>query len=785
MKTKPTYQELENEVKELREKLSETKSEDYFKELLKNNTDAFAVIDIQSNNIFQSDTFAKILGYTPEERIGKNAFEVIHPDDRNKLMQVMEAGIKKPGITEKISFRAYHKNGSIKYCEGTAKNMLHSPIVKGIIINYRDVTDRKSAEESLRNSEETFKGIFNNTTEAIYVQDEDGVFLDVNQGAVNMYGYAREELIGNTPEMVSAPGKNDLKMVIDCIQKAYNGEPQQFEFLGMRKNGEVFPKFVRLSAGNYFGKKVILAFATDITEFKKAEQELLKAKENAEESEYKVRSMFENTQIGILYCNAEGKILEANQVMLDILGSPSMEATLKINLLTFKPLQDNGFAQNVEKCISEKNIVTEDAVYTSKWGKTIFMKYYLVPVILNNKVIGVWANLNNQTDLWNTQNELITAKEKAQESDRLKSAFLANMSHEIRTPMNAILGFGSFLKDPELSTEKRNYFADIINRSANHLLNLINDIVDISKIDAGQMTVIETECKLNEFLFEIYQFFHSVVTGKQIEISIKKSLPDGFDVIKTDTTRLRQILINLIGNAVKFTNEGSIEIKYLISENNELEFLIKDSGIGISEKELPIIFNRFRQADETLTRNYGGTGLGLSISKACVELLGGKIVVKSEHGKGSIFSFTIPYKPVNNPAKEKETVHANTENIFAGKTILIAEDEPHSCLLLEEILKPTGAIIEKASNGRQAIDLCRQKPEIDIVLMDIQLPYIDGLSATKEILKFRPDLPIISQTANAMQDDREKSTEAGCVNYITKPIKVAELITKMQKCFWK
>ncbi len=464
-----------------------------------------------------------------------------------------------------------------------------------------------------------------------------------------------------------------------------------------------------------------------------------------------------------------------------------------------------------EVCINSDEVVLKTKKpqrfdeYGNVKGKFMFLDVYKAPIFDNTgKIIGTVGHgrivtkekeaekqlkkQNKEYEILNkkyiAQNkELEIAKEKSEESNRLKSAFLANMSHEIRTPMNSILGFAQLLKDPSLEPESKNQFIDIINNSANHLLNLINDIIDISKIDANQMNVIENECKLNEFLFEIHQFFHSEVSRKkgQLKIVFKKGLADGNDVIKTDITRLRQILINLMGNAVKFTHEGLIEVKYTLTKDKQLLFSIKDTGIGIHKKDLTVIFERFRQSEEASTRKYGGTGLGLAISKACVELLDGKIWVESQYKKGSSFYFTIPYKKGTTPKLEKKITIDKSVDLFEGKTILVVEDDIHSTLLLEIILKPTKATILNAKDGFEAIEVCKKNTNIHIILMDVQLPKLDGLKTAKEVKKILPHVPIISQTANAMHQDKQKSLDAGCVDYITKPINKKELLQKIAK----
>jgi PAS domain S-box-containing protein len=381
--------------------------------------------------------------------------------------------------------------------------------------------------------------------------------------------------------------------------------------------------------------------------------------------------------------------------------------------------------------------------------------------------------------------ELRRAKGKAEESDRLKTIFLANMSHEIRTPMNGILGFASLLYNENLSHEKKTRFLDIINSNTKQLLTIITDIIDFSRIEAGQLEIYPRKCNINGILDQLKTFFEHEMNPEQIKninLLLYKELSDFECNLVTDEIRVRQVFINLISNAFKFTSEGSIEFGYRIKNKHKVVFYVKDTGIGISPEKLDVVFRRFRQEDESTTRNYGGTGLGLAISKGIVELLGGEITVESVKGKGSVFTFTIPYR------KEKNQVindHLeNDEEIrydWSQKTVLIVEDVELGFQYLNELLEETGIRILHVTNGLDSIKACETNPEIDIVLMDIQLPDINGQEATKKIKSFREKLPIIAQTAYALSGDRQLIMKCGCDGYISKPINRIELFKIMEE----
>jgi signal transduction histidine kinase len=384
---------------------------------------------------------------------------------------------------------------------------------------------------------------------------------------------------------------------------------------------------------------------------------------------------------------------------------------------------------------------------------------------------------------------LMLAKEKAEESDRLKSAFLANMSHEIRTPMNAILGFAELLTLPEASItpEERNNYIKLIHNSGNNLLHLIDDIIDISKIEAGQLKILIKETHVNKILKDMLQSYSEIKKLKDrenIEILLNETALQQDIVIKTDPLRFQQVLSNLIDNALKFTEDGFIEFGYNVQSKNYLLFYVKDTGIGIEQKKKEAIFDRFRKLEDDKTRVFRGAGLGLAICRSLIELLGGKIWVESVPGSGSSFYFTLPYiKAPVSEVKPRDNVPVNFN--WSKKKILIAEDEPANIIYLEEVLRPTGAEILKAHNGKQAVDIFTGTPNIDIVIMDIKMPEMDGYEASEKIKQINKLVPIVSQTAYAMPDEKEKANLAGIDDYLTKPIKPSTLLAVINKYFSK
>lgn len=374
---------------------------------------------------------------------------------------------------------------------------------------------------------------------------------------------------------------------------------------------------------------------------------------------------------------------------------------------------------------------------------------------------------------------LINAKNKAEEGDRLKTAFLQNMSHEIRTPMNGIMGFMELLNEPGVNEEEKSKYISIMKMSGQRLLNTINDIIEISKIESGQAQVQISAVSVEELMQFHIDFFKKQAEEKGIFLKIGECIKGNKALIKTDKHILYSILTNLVNNAVKFTQKGGIEIGNRL-ENKSLIFYVKDSGIGIPQERQKAIFERFIQADMNITRPHEGSGLGLAIVDAYIQMLGGKIWLESEVGKGSIFSFSIPYESViDNIDKEMEF---NIKSNLNKKefTILIAEDDEISYEYLEILVASDGINIIHTIDGQETVKAVKENPEISLILMDIKMPVMNGLEATSEIRKFNKTVPIIAQSAFALEGDRTIAIEAGCNDFLTKPIKKSDLFKKIE-----
>ncbi|MGB1032579.1 MAG: ATP-binding protein, partial [Flavobacteriales bacterium] len=373
----------------------------------------------------------------------------------------------------------------------------------------------------------------------------------------------------------------------------------------------------------------------------------------------------------------------------------------------------------------------------------------------------------------------------AEESDRLKSAFLANMSHEIRTPMNGILGFADLLKNPKLSGDEQLKYIGIIEKSGVRMLNIINDIMDISRIEAGMMKLHLSESNINEQCQFIQTFFQPEAEAKGLNLLLRKGLPASELLVMTDKEKLYAILTNLVKNAIKCTPEGYIEFGYQLDEaQKELKFYVKDTGIGIPEESLELIFERFIQSDPSTKLAFQGAGLGLSISKAYVEMLGGRIWVESQMEVGSTFYFTIPYNTELTHKEDLKQIELKTSKSLANQLkILIVEDDEISSILIGLAVEPLASEIIKVKSGVEALEMCKSHPDFDLILMDIQMPVMDGFETTKRIREFNKDVIIIAQTANGLHEDRDKTILAGCTDYVSKPIDKEVLLSLIYSHF--
>jgi len=740
--------------------------------------------------------------------------------------------------------------------------------------------DNKNKE--LLISRERFKKLSDLTFEGILIHKK-GIILEINKAFSEITGFTKENLIGKNVIELLIPKK--YHNIIAEKTKLNYAKPYQVEAL--KKDGSKITVELESKFLNYQGDNVRVTAIRDMTLKKQTEQILFKSEQN-------FKTLFNNSPLGIFTALPNGKIIDANQALIDILESPSIEATKEINILKFPLLIKNGFADDFKEVIKTGTTIKKEYHYTSKWGKTsdlwghivplkndkgeVYRVYVIIEDVTERKTIEtelfkqknlfetMFNSISDAAIITNTKREIILfndatlkqfkynndeikgkktkilyekpelysekgqeifnknskkdsgtyitnykdkngkvfkgevfgaklvnkenkwignigiirdvserikmlddlyyAKNKAEESDKLKTAFLNNLSHEIRTPMNSIIGFSQLLKKRNLNEEKKDSFVEKITNSSKQLLSIVDDIIKISKIESNQETVIIKEIDINSLLSDFYTIHKEQARIKNIELKITNLPKKNNCLVYSDINKLKQILNNLINNAVIYTKKGKIEFGCL-KKDKILEFYVKDTGIGINKKMHKKIFDRFRQVEVETTREFGGLGLGLSISKSYAEMLGGKIWLESEPNKGTEFYFSIPI--LNNNTMENRNNKNEVINI-KKPTVLIAEDDIFNYIFLEELLTKVNVNIIHAKNGIDAVEIYKTNKNIDLVFMDLKMPKLNGIEAIKQIRKISPNLPIIVQTAYAFAHDMETAFTAGCNDYLAKPI---------------
>jgi len=616
---------------------------------------------------------------------------------------------------------------------------------------------------------------------------KDGVFdwnLITNEiyyspGWKSMLGYKDDELSNDFTIWEKLTEAEDVAKSWNMQQELINKQRDRFEleFKMKHKDGHWIDILSRAEAVFDINDKAIRIVGThvDISERKQSEIELLKAKEIAEESENYLDNIINNLGNPVFVKDDQYRMVLINDSFCSLIGLPRDKIIGRTLAEDLPSEQMDHFLKIDKQVLKDGKGNLSEELLTVKSGKCLTLITRKTRYIDKNGNKFLIGSITEITKRKLMEIELIEAKEKAEESDHLKTEFINNMSHEIRTPMNGILGFANQLGKPNKSEEKRKHYINIIQNNGNQLMRVIDDILEISKLGTKQVKLIEKEVCLNDLLLEHFSIFDIKAKENKTPLYLNKALSDKESIILTDETKLHKILSNLLENALKFTNEGFIEFGYNLVQTrhgvSQLEIYIKDTGIGIKHEKQEIIFERFSQEEKELSKNVGGLGLGLSIAKENAELLGGKITLKSEKGKGATFFVTIPYKPVNAEID-------NSENYLTVEkqdkyTILIVEDEEVNYLYIETLLEDEIEINCKtihAKHGQEAIDICKENSEIDFILMDLKMPIMNGFEATKIIKEFKPDLPIIAQTAYTSKNDKEKALLAGCDDFISKPI---------------
>ncbi|WP_281299176.1 PAS domain S-box protein [Flavobacterium limnophilum] len=704
------------------------------------------------------------------EKTTENWITIVHPEWKETIKDYFNNEI----IDKKSDFNKDYKIIRIndkeeRWVHGVGKimyNEQNEPL--HLIGSIQDITEKRIIEDSLRESEEKYRSLVENSPDAVVIYIE-GKIVFVNEEGIRMIAAkSKNEIIGKPVLEFIHPDSIEsvIQRMIDVVKDSNASDIVEEKFIDLQGN----PIDVEIKAipTSYEHKEAVQVIIHDITERKRTQEKIKQLSQAVEQS-----------PVTIVITNTEGNIEYVNPKFSETTGYTFDEVTGKNPRVLKSGHTSPNEYKELWQTLSTGREWHGEFHNMKKNGELYWESASISPIINNQgKITHYIAIKEDITDRKKAEEELIKAKEKAEESDRLKLAFLANMSHEIRTPMNGILGFTELLKSPNLAGEEQQEYIKIIEKSGIRMLNIINDIISISKVESGQVDITFSETNINEQIEYLHTFFKPEAKQKGIQLSINTPLSENETIINTDREKIYAILTNLVKNALKFTYSGSIEFGYA-KKGNHLEFFVKDTGLGIPSSQQKIIFERFRQANDTISRSHEGSGLGLAISKAYVEMLGGKIWVESKEGKGSSFYFTIPFdKKLESNDKiisKKDVAKEKTENEIKDLKVLIVEDDAISKLLITIAIKPFSKEILKVSTGFEAIEACRNNPDIDLVMMDINMPEMGGYEATERIREFNKDLVIIAQTANGMQSDRDEAIAAGCTDYISKPVNIAAL----------
>ncbi len=708
-----------------------------------------------------NQTFYDILGYKPEEVIGKRSVDVIKMD--NKFRSELSLNLKENGSIRNHETIIYTRDNRPLNVQLSAEiiTLQDRNLILTVAI---DITERLKAEKELLLAKESLE----QTSRLAKVGS-----WEVNLANDTVYWSAVTKELAEVsadfvPDINSVAtfykeGK-DRNRILEIISIAIEkGESFDEEFRIVTFKGK--EKWIRNIIKPAFTEgKCIHLFGTiqDITERKLAEEVM-------RESEANIKAIIENALESIWSVNTDYKIQFVNEVFIEsFYGTFGVRLEKGVNIVESLPVEIRHiWKERYDRAFKNEHFLLDDVIEYG--GKAKYVEVAINPIIVGGHVVGASVFGKDVTDKKLAEQKLIQAKEKAEESDRLKSAFLANMSHEIRTPMNGIIGFLNLMKEPDLSEENKAAYINIVTMSGHRLLETINDLIEISKIETGAIQVNKSAISIAELIGYYTGFFHQQADQKGLEFFVSNRLPEKYNYFISDRNKLDSIISNLIKNAIKFTQSGSVNFG-CYSENKRIFFYVKDTGIGIKEEHLSLIFERFVQGDFSTSRLHEGSGLGLAIVKAYVELLEGEIMVESKVGSGTIFSFSIPLVLAENEN------HRSSQNISDHKgserkiKILIAEDDHASFLYLQKILLADGVTIMRTASGEDTVACARDNPDISVILMDIKMPGISGLEATRKIREFNRQIPIVAQTAYAMSSDRDMAMEAGFNDFITKPV---------------
>jgi len=758
-------------------------NEERYNALYNRSNDFVYIHDLEGNFLDANKATLDMFGYSEEDIPSLNFLSLLEETDLPKAMNEINILLEKGSQKEKVEFKLRKKNGELVFVETMSSVIFQNEMPVAIQGIARDITKRKKAEESYKKLNSAIR----QSNEIVFITDKEGIITYLNPQFSKVYGFSAEEVLGKVTPRILKSGLLTSEESGYLWKKILNKESVNGEYKNKCKDGTIIDiegtaDPILDENGEIIG---FLGIHRDISDRKRSEEDLILAKEKAEESEKELKYSQKIARIGYYIMDFKTGLWTSSPMLDEIFGIDKefvrdVSGWLSLVHQDFQTEMLEYFNTSILKNheqFDKQYKVTNSKAKHSSWVHG----YGTLEFDAEGELSRMFGTIQDITLSKQIQSDLQRAKEKAEESDHLKSAFLANMSHEIRTPMNGILGFLSLLSNTDLTTDTRNKYISILNSSGERLLNTINDIIEISKIESGDVDTAYSEINIQKLVTFYYDFFLPETEVKNLEFNLLLPREHKMIKVKADKNKLDSVLINLIKNAIKCTEKGKIEFGYEVI-GDDLQFFVKDTGIGINKESIDVIFKRFTQSDISRTRAHEGSGIGLSICKAYVELMGGKIHVESEENKGSHFYFTIPIysEEAQKLAVNGDILESEQSRIILNQSrklkILIAEDDEVSSIYLNTILKNIDCEIIECGNGKEAVELCKSNPDIDLILMDIQMPLMNGYETTQLIREFNKNVYIIAQTAYALGGDRERALDAGCNDYIPKPIDKTHLL---------
>ncbi|MBU3011259.1 response regulator [Polaribacter vadi] len=659
--------------------------------------------------------------------------------------------------------------------------------IDGIIITFVEITKLKETEIELANTELRYQNLFQNLNEgfshAKIITDRndkpiDWEYISINTSFEKQINLSEKEIIGKPFSKINPDIKNDSINWLEVYgYTAQTGIEQKLESYSTKLDKYYIVRVFSPKKGEF------AATFADVTDLKKKEEQL----SNNEKELKRIQNL---THVGSWYLDLKtGKVTWTEELYKTFRLNPNLPPpsfSEQERLFSKKSWVELNFALNETQKTGIPYEVILEVIHENKIKGWLWARGETVKDA-HGETIGLRGASQDITEYKSIEKQLLIARQKAEFANIHKNYFLANMSHEIRTPISGVIGFSELLRDENISAQEKMQYLDIIDGNSKQLLSLIDDIIDIAKIEANELKISPKNCNITELVKNIEINFNQIKTAKKkTHITTKSYIPKEAKnlTVLTDPLRLRQVITNLLNNSLKFSEKGEISFGFEI-KNEVLEFFVKDEGIGIPKDKLDEIFDRFKQINYSDNAKYGGTGLGLSICKGIISNLGGKITVASTLNKGATFKFTIPIKIIEKDSlpkrKENKILTEDNYSFLKDKTILVAEDDEIVKLMYTKFLKGTKAKTIFAPNGKLAVEQYIKNKNIDIVLMDIRMPEMNGFDATKKILELNPNAIIIMQSAYAMHDEKEKCFEIGCKDYLTKPVIKKELFRVLHK----